>query len=271
MAKKAAQSVTSLGATKPAGGRKPIPYNTRALLWARAAGRCQYTGCNRSLIGDLLSGSPNANLAAIAHIVADSERGPRGDKILSPKLAVAVENLMMVCDVHHRIIDSHDRVADHPASRLMEMKRLHEERVEIVTGVAEDHGCHAVRFAARIGDNESPVGKGMIQSSLSPDRYVVAGGWIDLDVVNLDLPDHDPAFWAIHLRNLRRGFTEKVHGRMERGEIKRLTSSPFRRSWNHDPLNEPANLHLWGLHPRTRRDQPTSLIQGPVLLRTMTC
>lgn len=29
---------------------------SRRVLWARAVGRCQYPGCNKSLIGDLISG-----------------------------------------------------------------------------------------------------------------------------------------------------------------------------------------------------------------------
>lgn len=220
-------AITSLfdsDAAKPKAkaARKTIPLNVRAVLWARAAGHCQYTGCNRLLIGDLLSGSPHANLAAIAHIIADSKDGPRGDEILSPRLATDIANLMLLCDVHHRVIDSHDRVHDHPVERLREMKRLHEERVAIVTSITEDQGCHVVRFAARIGVNESPVAKDAIAVSLLPHRYPVDGGWIDLDVATLELADHEPGFWQIHVKNLRKAFAEKVRGRMERGEIKRL-------------------------------------------------
>jgi hypothetical protein len=56
-----------------------------------------------------------------------------------------------------------------------------------------------------------------------PDRYPVDGGWIDLDLATLELADDEPDFWAIHVQNLRRGFAEKVRGRMERGEIKHLS------------------------------------------------
>ncbi len=207
---------------KAKAGRKAPSYNVRAMLWARAAGRCQYTGCNRSLIGDLLSGSPNANLAAIAHIIADSKDGPRGDETLSPQLATDINNLMLLCDVHHRVIDSHDRVHDHPPERLREMKRLHEERIATVTSIIEDQACHVIRFAARIGVNESPMARDVISLALLPHRYAIDGGWIDLDVATLELADHEPGFWQIHVKNLRKAFAEKVRGRMERGEIKRL-------------------------------------------------
>src|SRR5262249_13849883 len=47
-------------------------------------------------------------------------------------------------------------------------------------------------------------------------------GWIDLDLVTLDLRDDDPNYWPTHVKNLQTVFGEKVRGRMERQEIKRL-------------------------------------------------
>jgi hypothetical protein len=67
--------------------RKPIPPKIQNVLWARAAGRCQYAGCNKLLIGEQISGARNANTSYIAHIVGGSPDGPRGDPVLSPKLA----------------------------------------------------------------------------------------------------------------------------------------------------------------------------------------
>jgi SMODS-associated and fused to various effectors sensor domain len=203
-------------------GRKQISANVKALVCARAAGRCQYGGCNKSLIGDPISGTPDANGAYIAHIVAAEPDGPRGDPILSPKLATEPSNLMLVCDVHHRVFDR-KKEAEHPAELLLEMKRRHEDRIAIVTAIDEDRGSHVLRYAAPIGPNESPVAVGDLKLAMLPDRYPVDAGWIDLDVVNLAIPDHEAEFWHIHLRNLRKGFAEKVRGRLERQEIKRLT------------------------------------------------
>jgi hypothetical protein len=88
---------------KPA--RKAIPAKVQNVLWGRAAGRCQYAGCNKLLIGEQISGARNANRSYIAHIVGDSPDGPRGDPILSPKLAQDPDNMMLVCDEHHRVMD----------------------------------------------------------------------------------------------------------------------------------------------------------------------
>jgi hypothetical protein len=206
----------------PRGRRKPIPERIKTIVWARAAGRCQYAGCNASLIGDEISGATNANKAYIGHIVADSADGPRGNPVLSPKLAHDPNNLMLVCDPHHRVFDR-DMVAEHPVEVLMAMKRRHEARIRTVTAIDEDLGSHVIRYAAKIGTNESPVAVGDLKWSMLPDRYPIDGGWVDLDLVTLDLPDHEPEYWRTHIRNLRTAFAEKVRGRMERGEIRRLT------------------------------------------------
>ncbi|MCC8948367.1 SAVED domain-containing protein [Bradyrhizobium sp. Arg62] len=202
--------------------RRGLPRKIENIVWARAAGRCQYAGCNKLLIGDQVSGAANANTAYIGHIVADSPEGPRGDPIRSPKLAHDPDNLMLVCDVHHRVFDR-EMVAEHPEEVLTAMKRRHEERIRVVTGIDEDLGSHVIRYAARIGTNESPLAKGDLKWSMIPGRYPLDGGWIDLDLATLELPDHEPDFWRTHIRNLRTGFAEKVRGRMERQEIRHLS------------------------------------------------
>jgi hypothetical protein len=216
-----------MGAVAPASPfkqarRQPIPEKIKTILWGRAAGRCQYAGCNALLIGDQISGAANASKAYIGHIVADSPDGPRGDPVLSAQLAQDPDNLMLVCDAHHRIFDR-ELVAEHTVEVLRTMKRQHETRIRIVTDIDHDRGSHVIRYAARIGTNESPVAEGDLKSSMLPHSYPIYGGWIDLDLATLDLPDHEPEYWPTHIRNLRSGFNERIRGRMERGEIRRLT------------------------------------------------
>jgi hypothetical protein len=201
--------------------RKPVPNKVQNVVWARAAGRCQYAGCNKLLIGEQISGARNANKSYIAHIVGDSPDGPRGHSILSPELVHDPDNLMLVCDEHHRVVDR-EMVDAHSVDVLSEMKRRHEARILTVAGIDEDLGSHVIRYAAKIGANESPVAKTDLKWAMIPHRYPLDDGWIDLDLVTLDLRDDDPDYWPTHVRNLRAVFGEKVRGRMERQEIRRL-------------------------------------------------
>lgn len=131
--------------------RKPIPARVQNIVWGRAAGRCQYAGCNALLVGDEISGAANANKAYIGHIVADSPEGPRGHPVRSFQLAHDPDNLMLVCDVHHRVFDR-EMVDEHPEHVLVAMKRGHEARIRTVTGIDENLGSHVIRYAAKIAD-----------------------------------------------------------------------------------------------------------------------
>src|SRR5260221_13969749 len=62
-----------------------IPETVKLRLWGKTAGCCQYEGCNDQLWVDSLT-KAEFNTAYIAHIIADSPDGPRGDPILSPQL-----------------------------------------------------------------------------------------------------------------------------------------------------------------------------------------
>ena len=113
-----------------------VLLNVRTRLWARAAGRCQYEGCNRPLwLDDVTKCEFNASY--IAHIIADRPEGPRGHRKLSPKLAADISNLMLLCDVHHRLVDKED-ITSHPIDRLRKMKADHEARIELATSISPE-------------------------------------------------------------------------------------------------------------------------------------
>ncbi|CDZ72007.1 Hypothetical protein NGAL_HAMBI2610_36230 [Neorhizobium galegae bv. orientalis] len=202
--------------------RPPTPPNIRAIVWARAAGRCQFRGCNKLLIGDLISGKSNLNASYIAHIVADSVDGPRGHKSLSSKLSTHPGNLMLMCDPHHRLIDGPATRHEYPADLLRDMKAEHEDRIESLTSIQRDRACHVIRFGAGIGRNESPINVDAVKSALLPEFYPVRNGLIDFEVPDLGIPDHDSTYWTLHQRLLREKYQERVRGRLERGEVNRL-------------------------------------------------
>ncbi|MER9444901.1 SAVED domain-containing protein [Mesorhizobium sp. M0340] len=175
------------------------------------------------MIGDLVSGNAKLNTAYIAHIISDASGGPRGNSIDSPRLSKEPDNLMLMCDPHHREVDGSSTWRNYSVERLQDMKRAHEVRIATNTAIDPSRACHVIRFAANIGRNESPVALDHIKTALLPDRYPAEGGWIDLDVPDLGIPDHDDSYWSMHRNLLRQKYSEKIRGRLERGEINRLT------------------------------------------------
>lgn len=202
--------------------RTSVPQKVQSALWARAAGRCQYRGCNTSLVGDLVAGRQDGIFGFIAHIVADVEGGPRGDPVRSPKLARNLENLMLMCARHHKLIDL-DAVADHPESVLLVMKVEHEARIALVAGIDEERASHVIRFGASIGDNEALVSTQAIFAAMPPERHPASGQTLDLEMIGCAFRDDEPAYWAVQRENLKRQFDAKVRGRVERQEIRHLS------------------------------------------------
>ena len=123
--------------------RGPDPKeSTIRILWGKAAGICQYKGCNEKLFYDETT-AHEFNAAYIAHIVASSPDGPRGDKIRSHLISDKIENIMIMCDKHHRLIDREDLLG-HPESLLLDMKLEHERNIERICNylnVEKDRNC----------------------------------------------------------------------------------------------------------------------------------
>ena len=200
-----------------------LSHRSRQVLWARASGRCQYAGCNACLIGDLISGNEDRTFGFVAHIVADSPSGPRGDAVRSFLLSDDVNNLMLLCHVHHKLIDV-DQVGQHPETRLLAMKAAHEDRIALVSAIQVDRASHVLRYAAHIGSHESPVAYEHISAAMVPDRYPAEGRrTIDIELRGMDRRDDDAAFWKIQRDNLQSQFARKVTERIEGREIQHLS------------------------------------------------
>ncbi len=195
------------------------------LLWVRSAGRCQYIGCNKELHTDILT-KKRFNQSYIAHIVADQPDGPRGDKIRSPLLANDIDNLMLLCDSHHRLIDKIE-VSAHSEPILLEMKREHEERIRNVTSIHPDKKSFIVSYNANIGDNTPNVTYPYISNFLLPDYFPSQDSSIDLGVVNSLNKDSDPDFWEIEIKNLKRKFDRYLLPRIKSGEINHISLFGF--------------------------------------------
>ncbi|MBX5154155.1 HNH endonuclease [Rhizobium lentis] len=198
--------------------KSKVPEKIQRALWARAAGRCQYRGCNCELIGDLLSGKEDKMFGFVAHIVADSPGGARGHPTRSVLLAKDLSNLILLCAKCHRLIDD-EAPDDHPEELLLRMKEEHERRVRLASGIQADRASHVVRFGANIGKNEALVARDDIFASMLPDRSPASFETIDLEMLGLSLDDADQNFWQIQQSNLQRQFADKIRGRIERQQI----------------------------------------------------
>ncbi len=121
--------------TREKGRGSAISVPTRNQVLLDAHGRCMFEGCGADLTKDPVT-HERGNFATLAHNVASSERGTRGVLHLSGDLADDPENILLLCDTHHRLVDAIAK-ADYPASVLSAIRRhFCETATELLDGLS---------------------------------------------------------------------------------------------------------------------------------------
>ena len=184
-------------------------------LWARAAGRCQFNGCNRILYKSPVT-QERVNISEKAHIYSFSEEGPRGWGPFKKKLQSLndVGNLMLMCHDCHKTIDQDKDGFKYSASLLQQWKKEHEHRVVTVTGIAANRKSHVVFYGSNIGEQSSPLQQEDAMEAMFPDRYPVSENTVCLSM-SCSHEDRSAAFWESESTHLQRVFNQKVFSLIE--------------------------------------------------------
>lgn len=179
-------------------------------LWARAAGRCQFNGCNRILYKSPVT-QERVNISEKAHIYSFSEEGPRGWGPFkkNPQSLNDVGNLMLMCHDCHKTIDQDKEGLKYSASLLQHWKKEHEHRVVTVTGIAANRKSHVVFYGSNIGEQRSPLQQEDAMEAMFPDRYPVSEHSVSLSM-SCSHEDRTTAFWQSESTHLQRVFNQKI-------------------------------------------------------------
>ena len=161
--------------------RPKIPEDVRLKLWVLSGGRCEFPGCNKPVWRDGLT-LKDDNFAHMAHLVAASPDGPRGDRVLSPKLATNFSNLMLVCLDHSKLIDGKHR-SDYTLEFLRKYKTKHEGRIRVQTAVGPDMATTVVRFLANVRERKMEISPSQAYEAIFP-RFPSDERGIVLDFTN---------------------------------------------------------------------------------------
>lgn len=202
-----------------------ISQANKFILWGKAAGRCEYRGCNKTLFRDALT-QGEFNQAYIAHIIADVPGGPRGNAVKSDLLKDDITNLMLMCDEHHRLIDKVDE-AGHTVELLIEMKKEHESRIETVSSINKDMHSHIITYKANVGVHTPVITYESVREFLLPTHYPALPSSIDLSLGNSPQRDRDDSFWKTELENIETQFNEQLRPKFRKGEVKHLSVFAF--------------------------------------------
>lgn len=201
--------------------RASIPEKQRYFLWARSAGRCHF--CNQLVYEDWFS-FERLNIADVAHIIGSSSSGPRGDGQLSSKLAINHENLMLLCKIHHKLVDDPDFEEQYPPERLREIKKQHEDRIEMLTSILYPNRTHVLLYGANIGKQSTPVNYNAAKLALAKNgKFPADREAIIVNVAGSYMTDDRVEFWQLERANLNHAFNTLIRERIGRSEISHLS------------------------------------------------
>ena len=204
-----------------------IDHASERELWTRAAGRCEFRGCNQLLYKSSVTQEP-VNVAQMAHIYSFSVIGPRGrgDFKKSTTGLNKVGNLMLVCYGCHKKIDKDKNGVRYSAQLLKTWKEEHETRVRIVTGIEATQKSQVVFYHSRIGDERSPIEFDAAVEAMFPAWYPAEERPIDLSMRSQD-DDSSGQYWETESRNLQKGFDRRVRDMIEAGEAQHFSIFAF--------------------------------------------
>jgi hypothetical protein len=181
--------------------RPKIPTSTQLRLWVLAAGRCEFQGCNDLLLHDDLTLS-EGNYSNISHIISWTPTGPRGDAVLSPKLAKDISNLMLMCQKHAKLIDDKKYIPFYTAEKLLMFKKMHEERIGIQTEIQAARKTLVLRLESNIRGRKVQVAQPDVYSALlEAGRYPADEKGVLIDLTGIKYAP-DKAFWDTSARQI---------------------------------------------------------------------
>ncbi len=104
-----------------------ITKRTIKILFAAAAGRCSFTGCNEQLTFPH-DEEPNL-IGEMAHICGDKPNSNRHDTNQKQEERDDYQNLILLCPTHHTLIDKKENETKYSVEILKKMKLEHEQSI----------------------------------------------------------------------------------------------------------------------------------------------
>ncbi|CAM3517080.1 SMODS-associated and fused to various effectors domain-containing protein [Deinococcus saxicola] len=181
--------------------RKSLPQGVVNELWARAAGRCEFQGCNKLLYLDEITGQRH-NGATIAHVVAYSSDGPRGDAHRSEALWKELSNLMLTCKTHGSLIDNLAYVDQYTEEVLLGFKENHENRIRQATAAVDDQKTTLLLLQGRIAGHVSHINVTEVQRAIKP-RWPGSENEVTIDLNEYVFGEDRASYWDMTSEKIR--------------------------------------------------------------------
>jgi hypothetical protein len=206
--------------------RPAIKEPDKVRLWVRSGGRCAI--CNKYLL-DL---NYDVSIGEMAHIVgwSKADKSPRGEAELALDARNMVDNLMLLCADHHKIIDTKELLEEFTLERLMQHKADHEKRIHHLTDLQIDSESVVLRMLGGIRGATVEVSKEHARNvvfnserkfAMFIDSFDKHG--IEIDLKALPEPEENwEGYWSIGQGIIDRSLNPLIEG-VGKGQVRHLS------------------------------------------------
>lgn len=170
----------------------PISDKTRKILWGNSGNRCAI--CRQRLVVDPTELDPESVVGDECHIISGAKNGPRYDPDFPSAEIDGVSNLMLLCRIHHKMVDDQaetytaellrsigtnhghwveQKLKDHPQVPPVQIKRIKKEvptQLPVILSGKEllnlAMGCHGsyMNYSDDLNDEETDLVGDFVQA-----------------------------------------------------------------------------------------------------------
>lgn len=161
-------------------------------VWVRGGGRCAI--CNRYLLDDDTGWV--TSIGEVAHNVAvgaQGTRAQRADDAWSAGAKNAPENLVLLCQDHHDVLDASGAEEVFDAARVRDIKRRHETEMRYLTGLKGSGRTAVLRLRAPVQGQQVEISKRQVVDAVIAERRYPDYPWGNNRLGEvIDLAHHNP-------------------------------------------------------------------------------
>jgi hypothetical protein len=206
--------------------RPGIKGPDKVKLWVRSGGRCAI--CNKYLL-DL---NYDVSIGEVAHVVgwSKAKKSPRGEADLTLEERNTVDNLILLCADHHKIVDTKALLQEFTLERLMQHKADHEQRIHHLTDLKIDSESVVLRMLGGIRGASVEVSKEHARNVIfnSERKFAMFIDSFDKHGIEIDLkamPDPEEnweGYWSMGQGIINKSLRSLIEG-VQKGQIRHLS------------------------------------------------
>lgn len=119
----------------PAVARSSIPVDVQRMLLARCGGYCANPDCPAPDLFPAVDDDHVPTVAEMAHIIAQSPQGPRGDSSIPSTERDRYENIVLLCSTCHTLVDQMKLKGTYTVDLMCGWKRRIEDLIRVAVGI----------------------------------------------------------------------------------------------------------------------------------------